>query len=58
MRITHPKRGEKRITTEFRFTPLRIGLESRWLETVTYEEEFCENYPCDDCWIAKRFIDK
>lgn len=57
MRISHPKVGDKRITTEFRFTPIRIGLESRWLETVTYEEEFSTDYPSEDRWKPIRFID-
>lgn len=62
MKLKHPKIGDKRIVTFFLFFPLRIGDESRWLETATYEEEFkITRVPETDLpkeiWVPVRWID-
>lgn len=59
MRYQHPKIGDRRITKAFLFFPLKIGTESRWLETATYEEEYRVTNKVDfgdEGWVPLRWI--
>ena len=54
--------GDKRIRTKFLFFPVTIGLETRWLETATFEEVWAigwvnRTFLDLDEWIKIRFID-
>ena len=56
MRWTRPETGEKRQRTFWALFPVRIGLETRWLERVTVEYLY-ERTPSSDGWYAQRFVD-
>jgi len=57
----YPHRGDKRTVTKFAFLPIRIGRETRWLTTVTLDQEYvCEgaaDYIFTD-WVNQRFVDR
>ena len=57
MRIKHLEINSSRVTTAFAFMPIKIGKESRWLETVKYEETFKEDEYGFLRWLPTRFID-
>lgn len=57
----NPQRWDTQEITKFAFWPIKIGLETRWFETVTIEQE----YQADGCsggsfsgWVNKKFVEK
>jgi hypothetical protein len=44
MRWVKPEYGDTRDREGFLFLPKRIGLETRWLEKASWEEEYYKNY--------------
>lgn len=47
---SHPAVGDKRTISKFLWRPLRIGLETRWLETVEIQQVYkrgYDNHPAD-----------
>jgi hypothetical protein len=58
-----PKPGQSRVITKFAWFPVRIGNETRWLETVHLHQEY-ESYYFDEwldgheyCWVNKSFAE-
>lgn len=65
MRFLKPKPGTTYIAEWFAWLPVRIGDETRWLETVCVEQVYGEKTRITEpgipvavsCWINKRFLD-
>ncbi len=56
-----PTIGTKRIKIRFLWFPVKIGDESRWLETATVQEEWRKNNTTDvvfEDWVSIAFISK
>ena len=55
MRKKLPKHFDRRIITGFLFFPKTIGYEERWLEKVTWIEEYRGDLGCDG-WVRIEWI--
>jgi len=57
---TYPKFGDKRTITKFAFLPIKIGNQTRWLQTVTLEQEYITGGAADIIyaeWENRKFVD-
>ena len=62
LRYKGPHTGDKRIVKRFLLFPKRIKDERRWLETATWEQEYCFYYATyrygdSYCWVDIRWVD-
>jgi hypothetical protein len=56
-----PKPGQSRVVTKFAWFPIRVGTETRWLETVHLHQEYRMYFDMfdDPCygWVNKSFAE-
>lgn len=54
MRWQEPKPAELRTFRRFLWLPLTINYQTRWMETATFEERYCDYA---ECWFGVRWLD-
>lgn len=57
MKWKHPKDGDRKIKRKFALLPITINYETRWLEWVNVEYEYCQEI-FFSYWAANKFIDE